>query len=125
LYVEPAAYLSQNRHFCKSALARYTQWDFIDLVGKHGIAWHEKTLGQLFCDDSAQQIVDMLVAECEKGAVVMRLRTEVLDVIARRARLYAATETVSADNLVIASGGCRCRGWAHRRLAIKLLNSLA
>jgi predicted flavoprotein YhiN len=67
LYVEPAAYLSQNRHFCKSALARYTQWDFIDLVGKHGIAWHEKTLGQLFCDDSAQQIVDMLVAECEKG----------------------------------------------------------
>ena len=80
LYVEPAAYLSQNRHFCKSALARYTQWDFIDLVGKHGIAWHEKTLGQLFCDDSAQQIVDMLVAECEKGGVVMRLRTEVLEV---------------------------------------------
>ena len=54
--------------FCKSALARYTQWDFIDLVGKHGIAWHEKTLGQLFCDDSAQQIVDMLVAECERAA---------------------------------------------------------
>ncbi|VEA84840.1 membrane protein [Salmonella enterica subsp. enterica serovar Goldcoast] len=48
LYVEPAAYLSQNPHFCKSALARYTQWDFIDLVGRYGIAWHEKTLGQLF-----------------------------------------------------------------------------
>ncbi len=48
-------------------------------MGKHGIAWHEKTLGQLFCDDSAQQIVDMLVAECEKGGVVMRLRSEVLE----------------------------------------------
>lgn len=100
LYVEPAAYLSQNRHFCKSALARYTQWDFIELVGKHGIAWHEKTLGQLFCDDSAQQIVDMLVAECEKGGVVMRLRTEVLDV-ARDEQGYTLQlngETVSADN---------------------------
>jgi predicted Rossmann fold flavoprotein len=119
LYVEPAAYLSQNRHFCKSALARYTQWDFIDLVGKHGIAWHEKTLGQLFCDDSAQQIVDMLVAECEKGAVVMRLRTEVLEV-SRDEQGYTLQlngETVSADNLVIASGGCRCRGWARHRLA--------
>ena len=80
LYVEPGAYLSQNPHFCKSALARFTQWDFIDLVNKHGIAWHEKTLGQLFCDDSAQQIVDMLVDECEKGNVTFRLRSEVLSV---------------------------------------------
>ncbi|MRF38639.1 aminoacetone oxidase family FAD-binding enzyme, partial [Staphylococcus sp. KY49P] len=74
------------------------QWDFIELVGKHGIAWHEKTLGQLFCDDSAQQIVDMLVAECEKGGVVMRLRTEVLDV-ARDEQGYTLQlngETVSA-----------------------------
>ncbi|HID8832801.1 NAD(P)/FAD-dependent oxidoreductase [Enterobacter chengduensis] len=112
LYVEPAAYLSQNRHFCKSALARYTQWDFIDLVGKHGIAWHEKTLGQLFCDDSAQQIVDMLVAECEKGGVVMRLRTEVLEV-ARDEQGYTLQlngETVSADSLVIASGGLSMPG---------------
>lgn len=112
LYVEPAAYLSQNRHFCKSALARYTQWDFIDLVGKHGIAWHEKTLGQLFCDDSAQQIVDMLVAECEKGGVVMRLRTEVLEV-SRDEQGYTLQlngESVSADNLVIASGGLSMPG---------------
>jgi len=112
LYVEPAAYLSQNRHFCKSALARYTQWDFIGLVGKHGIAWHEKTLGQLFCDDSAQQIVDMLVAECEKGGVVMRLRTEVLDV-SRDEQGYTLQlngESVSADNLVIASGGLSMPG---------------
>lgn len=69
-------------------------------MGKHGIAWHEKTLGQLFCDDSAQQIVDMLVAECENGGVVMRLRTEVLDV-ARDEEGYTLQlngETVSADN---------------------------
>jgi predicted flavoprotein YhiN len=80
MYVEPAAYLSQNPHFCKSALARYTQWDFIDLVGKHGIAWHEKTLGQLFCDDSAEQIVNLLLAECEKGGVQIRLRSEIISV---------------------------------------------
>ncbi len=66
MYVEPAAYLSQNPHFCKSALARYTQWDFIELVGKYGIAWHEKTLGQLFCDDSAEQIVNLLLARFTK-----------------------------------------------------------
>ncbi|MCO5782671.1 NAD(P)/FAD-dependent oxidoreductase [Citrobacter meridianamericanus] len=107
LYVEPAAYLSQNPHFCKSALARYTQWDFIDLVGKHGIAWHEKTLGQLFCDDSAQQIVDMLVAECEKGNVTMRLRSEVLSV-GREGDAFILElngMTVGTKNLVIASGG--------------------
>jgi predicted flavoprotein YhiN len=80
MYVEPAAYLSQNPHFCKSALARYTQWDFIELVGKHGIAWHEKTLGQLFCDDSAEQIVNLLLAECEKGGVQIRLRSEIISV---------------------------------------------
>lgn len=112
LYVEPAAYLSQNPHFCKSALARYTQWDFIDLVGKHGIAWHEKTLGQLFCDDSAQQIVDMLVAECEKGNVTLRLRSEVLSV----ARdddgftLELNGAIVGAKKLVIASGGLSMPG---------------
>lgn len=112
LYVEPAAYLSQNPHFCKSALARYTQWDFIDLVGKHGIAWHEKTLGQLFCDDSAQQIVDMLVAECEKGGVTLRLRSEVLSVARddEGFTLELNGMTVSAPRLVIASGGLSMPG---------------
>lgn len=112
LYVEPAAYLSQNPHFCKSALARYTQWDFIDLVGKHGIAWHEKTLGQLFCDDSAQQIVDLLVAECEKGNVTQRLRTEILSV-ERDDNGYILQlngGTVQAAKLVIASGGLSMPG---------------
>lgn len=112
LYIEPAAYLSQNPHFCKSALARYTQWDFIDMVGKHGIAWHEKTLGQLFCDDSAQQVVDMLVAECEKGQVTIRLRSEVLGIERDDSGYTLALngESVQAKKLVIASGGLSMPG---------------
>lgn len=112
LYTEPAAYLSHNPHFCKSALARYTQWDFIDLVNRHGIAWHEKTLGQLFCDDSAQQIVDLLLAECDKGNVTLRLRSEVLSV-ARDDSGYTLQlngSTVQAQKLVIASGGLSMPG---------------
>jgi len=62
-------FLSKNLHFAKSALGRYSPQDFIDLVERHNIAWHEKTLGQLFCDGSAQQIVDMLMAECQAGGV--------------------------------------------------------
>lgn len=112
LYVEPAAYLSQNPHFCKSALARYTQWDFIDMVGKHGIAWHEKTLGQLFCDDSAEQIVAMLVAECEKGNVTTRLRSEILSATQDETgyTLQLNGDAVAADKLVIASGGLSMPG---------------
>ena len=112
LYTEPAAYLSHNPHFCKSALARYTQWDFIDLVNRHGIAWHEKTLGQLFCDDSAQQIVDLLLKECEAGQVTLRLRSEVLSV-ARDDDGYTLQlngSAVRADKLVIASGGLSMPG---------------
>lgn len=112
LYTEPAAYLSQNPHFCKSALARYTQWDFIDLVNRHGIAWHEKTLGQLFCDDSAQQIVDLLLKECEAGDVTLRLRSEVLSVT-RDNEAYTLMlngSTVQAEKLVVASGGLSMPG---------------
>ncbi|MGE1160489.1 NAD(P)/FAD-dependent oxidoreductase [Pantoea sp. paga] len=112
LYTEPAAYLSHNPHFCKSALARYTQWDFIDLVNHHGIAWHEKTLGQLFCDDSAQQIVDLLLAECDKGNVTLRLRSEVLSVARDESgyTLQLNGSTVQAEKLVIASGGLSMPG---------------
>ncbi|NDJ55894.1 NAD(P)/FAD-dependent oxidoreductase [Enterobacteriaceae bacterium 4M9] len=112
LYIEPAAYLSDNPHFCKSALARYTQWDFIDLVGRYQIACHEKTLGQLFCDDSAQQIVDMLVAECEKGKVTQRLRSDILST-ERSDAGYTLTlngAEVQAPQLVIASGGLSMPG---------------
>lgn len=112
LYTEAAAYLSHNPHFCKSALARYTQWDFIDLVNKHGIAWHDKTLGQLFCDDSAQQIVGLLLKECEKGRVSLRLRSEVLSVNRNEAgyMLQLRDGTVQAGKLVVASGGLSMPG---------------
>ncbi|EPP0238629.1 NAD(P)/FAD-dependent oxidoreductase [Escherichia fergusonii] len=122
MYVEPAAYLSQNPHFCKSALARYTQWDFIDLVNKHGIAWHEKTLGQLFCDDSAQQIVDMLVAECEQGNVTFRLRSEVLSVCRGEDGFIIELNgaSVAADKLVIASGGLSMLGLGASPLGYKI-----
>lgn len=112
LYTEPAAYLSHNPHFCKSALARYTQWDFIDLVNRYGIAWHEKTLGQLFCDESAQQIVDLLVAECDKGKVTVRLRSEVLSVTREETGYWLQLNgaQAEAEKLVIASGGLSMPG---------------
>ncbi|MCE9869904.1 NAD(P)/FAD-dependent oxidoreductase [Hafnia alvei] len=113
MYTEPAAYLSQNPHFCKSALARYTQWDFIELVSRYQIAYHEKTLGQLFCDDSAEQIVDMLLKECELGQVVIRLRSEILNVERMENGEFSLQlngEQVNCRSLVIASGGLSMPG---------------
>ncbi|AXG45476.1 aminoacetone oxidase family FAD-binding enzyme [Photorhabdus laumondii subsp. laumondii] len=112
MYTEPSAYLSTNPHFCKSALARYTQWDFIELVQRHGIAHHEKTLGQLFCDDSAQQIVDMLLKECEAGQVTIRLRSEVSQVEKNEQGFVIIVngKEVSTRSLVIASGGLSMPG---------------
>ncbi|MBS9439492.1 NAD(P)/FAD-dependent oxidoreductase [Photorhabdus noenieputensis] len=112
MYTEPSAYLSTNPHFCKSALARYTQWDFIELVQRHGIAYHEKTLGQLFCDDSAQQIVDMLLKECETGQVTIRLRSEVSQVEKNGQGFVIIVngKEVSTRSLVIASGGLSMPG---------------
>lgn len=112
MYIEPSAYLSDNPHFCKSALARYTQWDFIELVQKHHIAYHEKTLGQLFCDDSAQQIVDLLLAECHEGKVSIRLRSEVTQIekTAVGFTLLVGGKTITASSVVIASGGLSMPG---------------
>ncbi|WP_394731075.1 NAD(P)/FAD-dependent oxidoreductase [Altererythrobacter sp. GH1-8] len=103
----PANYLSVNPHFAKSALARYTARDFLDLVESYGIAWHEKTLGQLFCDGSARQIVDMLLAECAKGDVEVRCDADVTAVEheAGRFAVMASGHIVTAPSLVIASGG--------------------
>ena len=70
-------YLSHNPHFCKSALSRYTQWDFIALVDKHHIPWHEKTLGQLFCDHSSKDILNLLLDECRQARVEIRLNCQV------------------------------------------------
>ena len=77
IYTSPENFLSSNPHFCKSALAQYTQFDFIDLVDRHGIAYHEKKLGQLFCDHSAKDIIAMLTQECQDAGVDMALGTHV------------------------------------------------
>lgn len=103
----PANYLSANPHFCKSALARYTPSDFIEMVERHGIAYHEKELGQLFCDDSSKQIVKMLVDECEAAGV--RIETSCSVENAQRTdggfRLRTTRGTLSAPALVVACGG--------------------
>ena len=107
LDVTPQHYLSQNRHFVKSALARYTNWDFISLVAQYGIAYHEKELGQLFCDEGAEQIVQMLQSECDKGKVDIQLRQAVVSVekVANHFEIQTASETYQAQHLVIATGG--------------------
>ena len=103
LYTAPDRYLSANPHFAKSALARYTAADFIKLVDSYGIAWHEKTLGQLFCDQSAKLIVAMLLEECQKGGVTLHLGHETGPVEHRDGRFHVAG--TSAPALVIATGG--------------------
>ncbi len=103
LHTAPDRYLSANPHFAKSALARYTPADFIKLVDSYDIAWHEKTLGQLFCDGSAKQIVAMLLEECERGGVTIRLGSETGAVEHRDGQFHVAG--VSAPALVIATGG--------------------
>ena len=106
LHCRPENFISANPHFAKSALARYTPADFIALVEKHGIAYHEKTLGQLFCDGPAQQIVAMLEAECR--AVGARVQTNVnVEQVSREDGfvLHAADDEFRAESLVIATGG--------------------
>lgn len=108
LHASPAQYLSHNPHFCKSALKQYTQHDFITLVEKHGIAYHEKTLGQLFCDESSQQIIDMLLAECKEAGVDVRKETTVEGIEPIEGGGYALKTPYGAptcQSLVIATGG--------------------
>jgi predicted Rossmann fold flavoprotein len=106
LDVKPSNYVSQNPHFCRSALARFTPNDFLALVYKHGINFHEKTLGQLFCDDSAQQIIDMLQQECRDGGVAWAMPCKVNSISYDGVYwLDTANGQFSADSLVIASGG--------------------
>lgn len=103
----PDCYISQNPHFAKSALQRYRPSDFIALVDRYGIAWHEKTQGQLFCDGSARQIVDMLCSECTQGGVTIQLEQTIREVshCEGQYRLELDSSTVSAPRLVIATGG--------------------
>jgi predicted Rossmann fold flavoprotein len=103
----PENYLCGNPHFVKSCLSRYTQHDFIELVDRHGLAYHHKTLGQLFCDNSAQDIVDILLTECEWAGVNVALRNEVLSVEKTATGYLVITEqqSYSCESLVVAAGG--------------------
>ena len=104
----PGNYLSGNPHFCKSALARYTPWHFIELVDRHGIAWHEKELGQLFCDESSRQIVAMLLAECEAAGAEVRTHCSIEHVARADGGgflLRTSQGALEAPALVVASGG--------------------
>lgn len=102
----PANYLSQNPHFCRSALSRYTAQDFIALVQKHRIAFHEKTLGQLFCDESSQQIIDMLLDECARGKVQLLHPVQVQQVErGEQFVVHTSDGELRGDRLVIATGG--------------------
>jgi len=107
LHTTPANFLSANPRFCVSALHRYTPQDFIALVEAHGIAWHEKTLGQLFCDGSSRQIVDLLLAECAAVGVDIRLGQRITDVARPDDRFAVMTEggPLTAASLVVATGG--------------------
>tara|TARA_B110000438_G_scaffold303751_1_gene366990 strand:+ start:404 stop:1588 length:1185 start_codon:yes stop_codon:yes gene_type:complete len=103
----PENYLCQNPHFAKSALSRYSAQDFIELVDRHGLNYHHKTLGQLFCDDSAQDIVDILMTECEWAGVDIAMRSEVISVNKSDIgyEIVTAGESYQCESLVIASGG--------------------
>ena len=109
VHCRPENFLSRNPHFCRSALSRYAPADFIALVKRHRIAFHEKTLGQLFCDGSATQIIDMLRAECDVGQVAWRTGCEIQSVARgpcdRGFKLQTSSGEFSAGALVVATGG--------------------
>src|SRR5438034_6819687 len=106
LYCQPKNFISANEHFAKSALARYTPADFIALIEKHGIPYHEKTLGQLFCDRSAQDVIDLLESECRSAGVEIFLQSRILEV-QRTTEFIVRTESgeFRAPALVVATGG--------------------
>jgi predicted Rossmann fold flavoprotein len=106
LWCTPSNFLSHNPHFCKSALARYTQHDFISLVEKHGIAYHEKTAGQLFCDNSSRDIVTMLLRECDEAGVSIVTHCDI-GTIDNDSSFVADTDKgrFSGESLVVATGG--------------------
>src|SRR5512132_1962380 len=102
LHCRPENFLSANPHFAKSALARYTPADFLELIGRYRIPYHEKTLGQLFCDRSASDVTDMLAEECRRAGVRVVLNTRVREV--RRDSEFVV-DGMRARALVVASGG--------------------
>ncbi|MBP2235598.1 putative Rossmann fold flavoprotein [Sinorhizobium kostiense] len=103
----PKNFLSENPHFCKSALSRYGPQDFLALVERHGIAWHEKALGQLFCNHSAKDIVQMLLSEMKQAGAILRLETAIsaVEKLSSGFRVTTSGGTIETASLVVASGG--------------------
>ncbi|MFC0633679.1 NAD(P)/FAD-dependent oxidoreductase [Brevundimonas balnearis] len=130
----PHAFLGENPRFAASALKRYDQHDFIALVNRHGVAWHEKTLGQLFCDDSSRQIVNLLTEEMRRAGAELRLNTSV-EAVERAGDGFRATlsdgQGIEAASLVLATGGksipkMGATGWAYdvaRRFGLRIVET--
>ncbi len=128
LHCGPDNFISQNPHFCKSALSRYSPYDFIDLVESYGIAWHEKTKGQLFCDGRSQQIIDLLLSECDKVGNEIWLGTEVIDVRQAAEGGFMVTtnrQSLTCESLVIATGGASIPKMGATRFGYKLAEQFA
>ena len=107
-HVSAENYISHNPHFCKSALSRYTQWDFLALVNQYQIPFHERSHGQLFCNESAKDILNMLLSECEKNAVTIKLKTEITSVKKLdndNFQIETQATDYTCQSLVIATGG--------------------
>ncbi len=106
--VNASNFISHNPHFCKSALSRYTQWDFIALVNDHNIAYHERDLGKLFCDDSARDILDMLLSECKKASIDIHLNCNIRQITKNGNSAFdveTSLGSIQATSLVVATGG--------------------
>lgn len=108
LYMEPDNYLSANPHFCKSALSRYTQYDFLELVSRYNLAYHDKGAGELFCDDKAKDILNILLAECETGDVVIQTDTAITAIKKQDDQQFVIDTPrgeYQSHSLVVATGG--------------------
>lgn len=127
LFAASDRYVSENRHFCKSAFKQYTQYDFIALIEKHGIAYHEKKLGQLFCDESASQITDLLQKECEEAGVEIWLNANVEKVTPIGEdgfSLNVGGQSVESRSLVVATGGLSIPKMGATDFAFRLAEKL-
>ena len=126
LYTEPDNFLSNNPHFCKSALSRYTQWDFIALMESHGLSWEEKSLGQLFCDQKAKAVVELLVSECHSVNVAIELRSNIQSIIKDDDfKISSSTGDYAATSLVIATGGPSIPAMGSTDFALKIAQQFA
>ena len=123
LYVEPDNFICHNPHFVKSALSQYTAWDFISSVQAHGIAYHERDHGQLFCDDKARDIVNLLRSECDLVGVDIVLQCSIdkidFDVASKSYLLYTSLGRVASNAVVVATGGLSIPHMIQRRLDTK------